>query len=169
MERIDHLIEEQIPRLRRYARALTGDGCRADDLVQDTLERAWGRLNLWRRGSDIRAWLFTIMHNVYVNEVRKSRAAGFSVELDDEALQVSVRASQEDALVLRDLTAALRSLPFEQREVLLLAGLEQMPYKEIANVLNIPSGTVMSRLARGRERLRELMAGQAGPALRLVK
>lgn len=169
MERIDLLIEEHIPRLRRYARALTGDGCRADDLVQDTLERAWGRLSLWRRGSDIRAWLFTIMHNLYVNEVRSSQTRGYAVELDDEALQVSVRATQEDGLALRDLTAALKQLPAEQREVLLLAGLEQMPYKEIANVLNIPAGTVMSRLARGRERLRELMAGQAAPALRLVK
>ncbi len=169
MERIDHLIEEQIPRLRRYARALTGDGCRADDLVQDTLERAWGRLNLWRRGSDIRAWLFTIMHNLYVNDVRNSQARGKFVELDDEALQVSVRAAQEDGLALRDLAAALKQLPSEQREVLLLAGLEQMSYKEIANVLSIPNGTVMSRLARGRERLRQLISGQAASALRLVK
>lgn len=169
MKKIDHLIEEHIPRLRRYARALAGDGARADDLVQDTLERAWGKFHLWRRGSDLRAWLFSIMHNVYVNGVRKSSAAPTLLPLEEDALDVPVRADQEDGLQVRDVHAALGCLSQEQREVLLLVGLEEMRYEEVAKVLDVPLGTVMSRLSRGRERLRQIMAGGAVPALRVVK
>lgn len=169
MEKIDRLIEEHIPRLRRYARALVGDRARADDLVQDTLERAWGKFHLWRRGSDLRAWLFSIMHNVYVNGVRKSSAAPMLLPLEEDALDVPVRAAQEDGLQIRDVHAALACLPLEQREVLLLVGLEEMRYEEVAKVLDVPLGTVMSRLSRGRERLRQIMAGGAVPALRVVK
>jgi len=169
VKKIDHLIEEHIPRLRRYARALAGDRARADDLVQDTLERAWGKFHLWRRGSDLRAWLFSIMHNVYVNGVRKSSAAPMLLPLEDDALDVPVRAAQEDGLRVRDVHAALGSLSQEQREVLLLVGLEEMRYEEVAKVLDVPLGTVMSRLSRGRERLRQIMAGGAVPALRVVK
>lgn len=169
MKKIDSLIEEHIPRLRRYARALTGDRARADDLVQDTLERAWGKFHLWRRGSDLRAWLFSIMHNVYVNGVRKSSAAPMLLPLEDDALEVPVRAGQEDGLQVRDVHAALACLPQEQREILLLVGLEEMRYEEVAKVLDVPLGTVMSRLSRGRERLRQIMVGGAVPALRVVK
>ena len=164
---MDALIAEQVPRLRRYARALTGDRTRADDLVQDTLERAWGKLHLWRRGSDIRAWMFSIMHNVFVNQIRQSQVT--MVMLDDDALEVPVRATQEDGLEMRDLAAAIARLPVEYREVILLVGLEQMGYEEAARVLGVPLGTVMSRLSRGRERLRALMAGAVTPALRRVK
>jgi RNA polymerase sigma-70 factor (ECF subfamily) len=169
LSEINHLIEEHIPRLRRYARALAGDRVRADDLVQDTLERAWGKFHLWRRGSDLRAWLFSIMHNVYVNGVRKNSAVPMLLPLEDDALDVPVRASQEDGLHLRDVHVALARLPLEQREVLLLVGLEEMRYEEVAKVLDVPLGTVMSRLSRGRERLRQVMAGDAVPALRVVK
>jgi len=169
VKKIDHLIEEHIPRLRRYARALVRDGARADDLVQDTLERAWGKFHLWRRGSDLRAWLFSIMHNVYVNGVRKSSAAPTLLPLEEDALDVPVRAEQEDGLQIRDVHAALGCLSQEQREVLLLVGLEEMRYEEVAKVLDVPLGTVMSRLSRGRERLRQIMAGGAVPALRVVK
>lgn len=169
MEKFDRLIEEQIPRLRRYARALVGDRARADDLVQDTLERAWGKFHLWRRGSDLRAWLFSIMHNVYVNGVRKSSAVPMLLPLEDDALDMPVRAAQEDGLQVRDVHAALACLPQEQRVVLLLVGLEEMRYEEVAKVLEVPMGTVMSRLSRGRERLRQIMAGGAVPALRVVK
>ncbi|MBZ0095293.1 MAG: RNA polymerase sigma factor [Sulfuricella sp.] len=169
MEKFDRLIEEHIPRLRRYARALAGDRARADDLVQDTLERAWGKFHLWRRGSDLRAWLFSIMHNVYVNGVRKGSAVPMLLPLEDDALDVPVRAAQEDGLQVRDVHAALACLPQEQREVLLLVGLEEMRYEEVAKVLDVPLGTVMSRLSRGRERLRQIMAGGAVPALRVVK
>jgi len=164
---MDGLIAEQVPRLRRYARALTGDRTRADDLVQDTLERAWNKLHQWRRGSDIRAWMFSIMHNVFVNQIRQNHAA--TVALDDEALEIPVRATQSDGLEMRDLAASIARLPLEYREVILLVGLEQMGYEEAAQVLGIPLGTVMSRLSRGRERLRALMAGATMPVLRRVK
>lgn len=163
------LLEEHIPRLRRYARALLGDRARADDLVQDTLERALGKFSLWRRGSDLRAWLFTLMHNVFVNQLRQNSNTTSFVPLEDGALDIPVRASQEDGLALRDLDAALARLPYEYRVVLLLVGLEQMRYEEVAQVLGIPTGTVMSRLSRGRERLRSVMADSSAPVLRRVK
>ncbi len=161
---------EHIPRLRRYARALTGDRGRADDLVQDTLERALAKIHLWRPGSDLRAWMFTIMHNVFINQVRASASAVVSA-LDDETVQPAIRATQSDRLEVMDLQVALSSLAEEQREVLLLVGLEQMSYEEAAGVLNIPIGTVMSRLSRARERLRFLLkGGGAQPAgLKVVK
>jgi RNA polymerase sigma factor (sigma-70 family) len=162
-------VQELIPRLRRYARALTGERSAADDLVQDTLERAWNKLHLWRSGSDLRAWLFTIMHNVHVNQVR-SRMAGATVLLHDDAADAPVRATQSDMLEVRDIDVALRQLPIEQREVLLLIALERMSYDEAARTLGIPIGTVMSRLARGRERLRGLLAGESSAAaLKVVK
>ena len=158
-----------IPRLRRYARALTGERARADDLVQDTLERALIKLHLWQPGSDMRAWLFTLMHNVFINQLR-AQSARSTVELDDEAAQVAVRPTQTDGLEVRDLQAALLRLPEEQREVLLLVGLEQMTYEATAGALGIPVGTVMSRLSRARERLRGLLAGSVMPAaLKVVK
>jgi RNA polymerase sigma-70 factor (ECF subfamily) len=161
---------QHIPRLRRYARALTGDRGRADDLVQDTLERALVKFHLWRPGSDLRAWMFTIMHNVYINQVRAGSAAVVSA-LDDEAVQPAIRATQSDRLEVMDLQSALLTLPEEQRDVLLLVGLEQMTYEEAAGVLNVPIGTVMSRLSRARERLRLLLKG-GGPqhaGLKVVK
>jgi RNA polymerase sigma-70 factor (ECF subfamily) len=160
---------QHIPRLRRYARALTGDRGRADDLVQDTLERALVKFHLWQPGSDLRAWLFTIMHNVYVNQVRANMATTLTT-LDDDAVQPAVRATQSDRLEVRDLQVALSRVPEEQREVLLLVGLEQMTYEEAAGALGIPIGTVMSRLSRARERLRVLLAGGGShSALKVVK
>jgi len=158
-----------IPRLRRYARALTGDRARADDLVQDTLERALIKYHLWQPGSNLRAWLFTIMHNVFVNQLR-AQPAGMTDGLDDESAPMTVRPTQSDWLEVRDLQAALSRLPDEQREVLLLVGLEQMTYEETSGVLGIPMGTVMSRLSRARGRLRTLLADAAAPAtLKVVK
>src|SRR5688572_25107243 len=153
-----HAIEEHIPRLRRYARALTGNTASADDLVQDTLERALNRFSMWRPGSDLRAWLFSIMHNVHINQV-KSRIARREQALDDDAPEIPVSAHHNHILEVRDLAQALKELPDEQREILLLVGLEQLSYEEVAKVLNVPVGTVMSRLSRGREKLRRLMAG----------
>jgi len=162
-------VQELIPRLRRYARALTGDRGTADDLVQDTLERAWSKLHLWRHGSDLRAWLFTIMHNVHVNQIR-SRSSASMVPLDDEIADAPVRPTQSDMLEVRDIDAALHRLPIEQREVVLLIALERMSYDETARSLRIPIGTVMSRLARARERLRLLLADEAGgTSLKVVK
>src|SRR3972149_12037713 len=116
-----------IPRLRRYARALVADRATADDLVQDTLERALAKLHLYRRGTDLRAWLFTVMHNVYVNQLRAARP---SVELDEEMPELAQPARETDTLELRDLDRAIRRLPPEQREVLLLVVLEDMSYHE---------------------------------------
>jgi RNA polymerase sigma-70 factor (ECF subfamily) len=149
-------IVELIPRLRRYARALVGDRARADDLVQDTLERAWNKFHLWRPGSDLRAWLFTVMHNVHINQIRATRDF---VELDDESAEMAVAGVQGASLEIRDLERALVLLPVEQREVLLLVGLEDLSYAEVAEVLGIPIGTVMSRLSRAREKMRVLMLG----------
>lgn len=159
---------QYIPRLRRYARALTGDASAADDLVQDALERALIKQNLWREGTDLRAWLFTVMHNVFVNQVR-SAAVSRTVQLDD-AMADRPQPQSTDRLEIRDLDAALQALPEEQRTVVLLVGLEQMTYDEAARVLEVPIGTVMSRLSRGRERLRRLMQGlPETSALKVVK
>lgn len=165
----DEHIATHIPQLRRYARALTGNYTAAEDLVQDTLERAWKRIGLWRLGSDLRAWLFTIMHNLHVNQLKAdSRQQGQPPE--QATLDLSVRPTQEDRLELRDLNKALRRLSNEQREVLLLVGLEQMSYEEVAKVLGIPIGTVMSRLSRGRDQLRAMMEGSsAAPQLKVIK
>ncbi len=162
-------IVELIPRLRRYARALAGDRIAADDLVQDTLERAWSKLHLYRRGTDLRAWLFTVMHNVYVNRVRASRP---TVPLDEEMPETFQPARESDGLMLRDLDASIRRLPPDQREVLLLVALEDMSYEEAAGTLGIPIGTVMSRLARAREKLRAMLSGLppgGGKQLKVVK
>ncbi len=158
---------ELIPRLRRYARALVGDRASADDLVQDTLERAWAKLHLYRRGTDLRAWLFTVMHNVHVNKVRATRVTD---TLEDELPELAQRASQGDTLLLRDLDRAIARLPSEQRAVLLLVTLEEMSYEEVARALGIPTGTVMSRLSRAREKLRMMMLGQGAAAkLKVVR
>ncbi len=170
MAEFDHLIQEQIPRLRRYARALLRDRYRADDLVQDTLERAWGRFDLWRRNSDLRAWMFTIMHNLFVNQGKSAHAEQAGLMQENGEWEIPVRATQEDGLAVQDLHAAISRLPPQYREVVLLVGLEQMKYEEVARVLEIPLGTVMSRLARGREQLRDLLAGNPlSPHLRRVK
>uniref|UniRef100_Q47IQ3 Sigma-70 region 2:Sigma-70 region 4 n=1 Tax=Dechloromonas aromatica (strain RCB) TaxID=159087 RepID=Q47IQ3_DECAR len=158
----------ELPRLRRYARAMLGDRAAADDLVQDTLERAWSRISQWRQGSDLRAWLFGIMHNLRIDQLRR---AGLAItSLDEDAAEVPLRPTQTDRLELMDLESALRQLPDEQREILLLVALEEMSYADIATLLGIPIGTVMSRLSRGRERLRVVMDGRQQTAnLRLVR
>lgn len=158
-----------IPRLRRYARALTGDVMQADDLVQDTLERALTKRHLWRPDSDLRAWMFTLMHNIFINQVR-ARPSATTSTLDAEALNVPARSSPVDLLEVGDIDAAIRRLPDEQRAVLLLVALEQLSYGETARVLEIPVGTVMSRLHRARERVRVMLGGElAAGVLKVVK
>jgi RNA polymerase sigma-70 factor (ECF subfamily) len=152
-----------IPRLRRYARVLTGNPTRADDLVQDTLLRAWDKRRLWRAGSDLRAWLFTIMHNVHVNQRALARCEAGDISLDSEdeygaALQVAEYDNQLDRIELRELVQLMGRLPAEQREVLLLAAVEELRYDEIAAALAIPIGTVMSRLSRARDKLKRMTA-----------
>lgn len=148
-----------LPRLQRYARVLRRNREDADDLVQDTLERAWSRAGLWPGVGDMRTWLFSIMHNLHVDGLRRGRLD--TVDLDAAVLEMSVAAAQPERLALRDLDAALAALPPEQREVLLLVAVDGLAYAEVAQALGIPIGTVMSRLSRGRERLRGLMDGAA--------
>jgi len=162
------LLLAQLPGLRRYARALTGDLWAADDLVQDTLERAWTKAALWRGVVDMRGWLFGIMHNLHVDGVRRPRVA--TQVLDDDTPEVAMAPTQGERLAVLDLQAALDLLPIEQREIVLLVALEDMAYADVAKTLGIPIGTVMSRLSRGRERLRALMDGRDQPMrLKVVK
>jgi RNA polymerase sigma-70 factor (ECF subfamily) len=156
--RVGEMLASQIPRLRRYARALTHNPEAADDLVQDSLERAWRKLDRWDAGSDLRAWLFTLMHNVYVNGVRR-RSLETEPMIDDN-IAGEDKGTVERAVRLRELEEGLAQLPSDQREVLLLVCLEEMSYEQATKVLGIPVGTVMSRLHRGRERLRRWMAGE---------
>jgi RNA polymerase sigma-70 factor, ECF subfamily len=151
------LLEVEIPRLRRYARALTRDVTRADDLVQNCLARAIAKQHLWQPGTDLRAWLFTILHNQHVNDVRRSVHEGVHVAVEELAPVLVVHPNALATLQLRDLEAAIAKLPQEQRQVILLVGLEGMRYEEVAQILGIPVGTVRSRLSRGREQLRRLM------------
>ena len=167
-EKVEAVLRE-VPRLRRYAVALLADRARADDLVQDTLERALGRLHLWQSGTDMRRWLFTIMHNLHVNAVRRSIRRGSETTLEDAEDRLVQSASQHDSMAVRDLNAALQSLPVEQVEVLLLVALEGLAYREVAQILDIPLGTVMSRLSRARQALRRFLDGEEVPALRRVK
>ena len=159
-------LEALIPRLRRYAYALARHPVRADDLVQDALERAWSRRRQWQRGTDLRAWVFAILHNVFISELRRFAARGYDadpIDIDDH-VDASTEGANHSGVML-DLERALAALSAEQRAVVLLVGLEDLGYRETAEVLGIPIGTVMSRLARGRARLRELMDG-ASPAHR---
>ena len=149
-------IEAEIPRLRRYARALTRDVVTADDLVQDCLTRALGKFHLWQDGTDLRAWLFTILHNQYVNHIRRAVREGSAVGLNESEPLLSRAPQQGKRLELRDLERAIAKLPEEQRIVILLVGLEGMRYEEVAAVLDVPVGTIRSRLSRGREALRRL-------------
>jgi RNA polymerase sigma-70 factor (ECF subfamily) len=148
-----------IPSLRRYARGLAHDPERADDLVQDTLERAWQRFSMWQRRGAVRAWMFGIMHNLHIDRLRSQRRTPEDSAGDDFA-DTTAGVAGTDRLELRDLERALQRLPVEHREVLLLVGVEELSYKEISTVIGVPIGTVMSRLSRARERLRAELEGR---------
>jgi RNA polymerase sigma-70 factor (ECF subfamily) len=151
------LVEQEIPRLRRYARALTRSAERADDLVQDTLLRALSKAHLWQPGTDLRAWLFTIMHNQHVNLVRRAMRDEGAVDIDQLSSSLVATTDPTASRQLHELDRALGCLPEEQRAVILLVGLEGMSYEAASEVLNVPIGTVRSRLSRGRDALRRLM------------
>ncbi|MEA2756519.1 MAG: polymerase sigma-70 factor, subfamily [Aliidongia sp.] len=159
MNELFHRIEQEIPRLRRYARALTRDPSAADDLVQDCLTRALAKVHLWQEGTDLRAWLFTILHNQHVNRVRRWMREGVCVRADEAAPGLVAASNQFARIELRDLERALAKLPEEQRQVVLLVGLEGLRYEAVAEITGVPLGTVRSRLSRGREALRRLMTG----------
>src|SRR5262252_903921 len=150
-------LEEEIPRLRRYARALTRNATLADDLVQDTLTRAIQKEHLWLRGTDLRAWLFTIMHNQNVNQIRRLMSDSATVNLEACSQCLVATTDPTASRQLRELERALGELPEDQREVILLVGLEGVSYDQAAAILNVPVGTVRSRLSRGRDALRKLL------------
>ena len=148
------LLVEEIPRLRRFATALARDRTKADDLVQDTLVRALLKSDGFQMGTNLRAWLFTIMRNLYISEVRRYAARPQLHVVDEETGADPVPASQTDFLSLKELEAAIAVLPEAQRSTLLLVGLEGLSYEEAATVTGVAVGTVRSRLARAREALR---------------
>jgi len=163
-----HEIEAAVPALRRYARALMRDVDRADDLVQDCLERALAKRGLFRPKGPVRAWLFTILVNLHRNSLRGARRRGNLVDLA-EVPEPSVPAPQPGHLALAELDRAIGTLPHEQKEALLLVTLEGLPYVEAAAILDIPLGTLMSRLARARAALKTLTGAPSEPHLRTVK
>ena len=155
-----------LPTLRRYAVSLVGNAAMADDLVQDCIERALRQSAQLRELPRIAGWLRRILHNLYIDEMRRGRNRGKERDLDEFAdhLELSVPASDRDAV--RDLSKAMDQLSVEHREILLLVSVEELNYREISEELGIPQGTVMSRLARARDRLRSIMQNEEVVALR---
>ena len=146
-------LAEQIPGLLRYAKALTHNGHFAEDLLQDCLERAWSRRLLYDQDKDLRVWLFTIMHNLYINHLNKLENRQLTIPV--ESLELG--SSDDNDLLLRDFEKAMLKLRPEYKEILILIGVESLSYTEVAEILNIPIGTVTSRLYRARENLRFFM------------
>jgi RNA polymerase sigma-70 factor (ECF subfamily) len=147
----------QLPGLRRYAVALVGNAALADDLVQDAIERAIRRSSQLRELERLPGWLRRILHNLYVDEIRRGRGRGTEQDITELADDLSLSVAAHDGIAIRELLKAVGGLSLEHRQILLLVGLEEMNYREIAEELDIPIGTVMSRLARAREKLRSLM------------
>ena len=168
-DQLSHEVASHVTALRRYAMVLVGDATEADDLVQECLSRVLAQMRSWRPVRDLRAYLFTTMHNVFVDNSRRQRVRRSDVPLEHAIASLSLPANQIKRLEFRDLVTALGKLPAQQREVVLLIGLEGMSYIEAATVLGVPIGTVMSRLSRGREALRQLMSQGAVSKLRVVK
>lgn len=158
-----------LPRLRRYAAALTGSVPDGDDLTQDCMERALVHHRSVRDPGALFGWMVRILHNLHAGDHRRRRARGVAVPLDDVVEAIPAGPSPSDRADAADLARALGRLPDDQRQVILLTALEGMSYREIAAILDVPVGTVMSRLARGRERLRLLLEGEERPALRRIK
>jgi RNA polymerase sigma-70 factor (ECF subfamily) len=150
-------MEACIPALRRYAGSLLRDRQEVDDLVHDCLVRALDRLHTRRSDTEMRPWLFAIMHNLYVSRLRQRRTRGDVEPLETVAeAAIGVSPRQEHHLQIREVLEAVRRLPDDLRSVLLLVTVEDLSYAEVASVLDIPIGTVMSRLSRARQRLRRV-------------
>jgi RNA polymerase sigma-70 factor (ECF subfamily) len=155
MTAISALIESEIPRLRRYAAALFRHRDGADDLVQDTILRALEKSDLWTPGTNLRAWLFTLMHNIYVNHVRRSVRDGQKVNLD--RINPSTAPGQIWPLMVRDLKRGLARLPEEQRSVVWSVAVNGMKYEQAARTYSVPIGTIRSRLCRARQTLNAIL------------
>ena len=148
----------ELPRLRRYSRALLRDPDAADDLVQDCLERALRRLDNWQTDENPRRWLFTIMHNLFIDQTRRTRRRAEVVTLTlDNSEAVSAPAEQHESIATREIMDALQEIRPDRRAAILLVGLEGFSYAEAATLLGVPAGTLMSRVSRGREELRGLL------------
>ena len=161
---------QETPYLRRFARSLVYNPAMADDLVQDTLERAISRMHLFDHDHELRPWLFRILRNLNISEYRKMQNQGPHIDFDTVAETHSASEQQPDGgLMVRDISKALDELPYEHREVLVLVALEGLKYREVVDVLDIPIGTVMSRLSRAREKLRDLLEYPDHKTLRRVK
>lgn len=160
MAEFSYMVAEHIPNLRRYARVLVRDSVHAEDLVQDCLERAISREHLWRQGTNLRAWLFTILHNLYINQYLRNGAVANAVPLLDEHASASCPPRQYHSVKLQDLARAFENLPEQEQQVVLMIGLEGMQYDDAATALGVPMGTVKSRLSRARRRLRRLLDGE---------
>jgi len=159
LDEVKWLISREIPRLRRYALALTDDPESADDLVQDCLERAIVKRHQWTRQGSIRGWLFRILQRRFYDMCSR-RGRRRDVPFADGADELAIDGRQESHMALADIRLAMQRLPDDHRAVIALTALEGLSYDEVAEILDIPIGTVRSRLARGRESLRRLYEGQ---------
>ena len=162
-----------IPSLQRYALVLLRERQGVEDLVHDCLVQALTHMRTRRPDADIRPWLFSIMHNLFISQKRRERTRGHEIQIDSlidgGERRINVDATQEDRLRWSDLLHGLNQLPLELRLIIMLVSVEDLSYAAVGEVLHIPIGTVMSRLSRGRERLRRIMAGEEQPILRRVK
>jgi RNA polymerase sigma-70 factor (ECF subfamily) len=151
---MNRAVEAEIPCLRRYAHKLTWDHAAAEELVQECVLRALSKQHLWREGTNLRAWLCTILHNQYVNEIRRIVREGTVVELSAVDEQLAHPPAQDKVLELRDVRRTLAKLSEGQRDAVILIGLDGWSYGRVAKAAGLPIGTIRSRLSRGRDRLR---------------
>lgn len=161
LERIDEMVT-YIPHLRRYAHALTQNTPAADDLVQDCLQRAMERVDQFQPGTNLRAWLFTIMHSIFVNQWRRRMRRGTEVGLEEWSEGNHCEPGQESRIAILEIQTALSALPKDSQAILLLVGVEGFSYQEASEVLGVPLGTVRSRLSRAREMLRMSLQKESG-------
>jgi RNA polymerase sigma-70 factor (ECF subfamily) len=149
-----------IPNLRAFAVSLCGDIERADDLVQETLLKAWNHLDSFQEGTNLRAWLFTILRNTYYSECRRGRR-----EVEDrdgtKAAELAVHPNQQGHLDMQDFRRALNVLPVDQREALILVRAAGFSYEEAAAISSCAAGTIKSRVNRARAKLTELLSVSA--------
>lgn len=157
MDELKWMIARQIPHLRRYAIVLTKSETQADDLVQDCLERGLRKRHLWHRTGSLRSWLFRMLYRTHIDRQRSRRREDIPVEAGVVDAAVTQPPEQEHAVELRNITDALDRLPGDQRATVLLVALEGFAYDEVAEIMDVPVGTVRSRLSRGRQTLRELL------------
>lgn len=148
----------EIPRLRRYARALLRSSDAADDLVQDALERALTKMENWQTGASPRRWLFAIMHNLFIDQTRRANRRGeASILTLDDGEALAQPSAQYETPESREILDVLQAVAPERRVAIVLVGIEGFSYAEAAEILGVPAGTVMSRISRGREEFRRLL------------